>query len=254
MKKYQRLLGYFTLLLSCLIVVGFSNDGNHRKPGYRSGGFALIELFTSEGCSSCPAAEELAIKFHGEDYEKVYMLSYHVDYWDRLGWKDDFSKASYTDRQKAYAAAFRLRSLYTPQFVINGQTEFTGTNEIKLRATVQRELKIERPVMMQLDASVSDGNTVLVSCRIDNPGQSLLHVTLVQKYAETAVTRGENQGRKLQHLNIVREFKTMAAKEAGHSKTRLQIPPGLSRKDLKVIAFMQDPADFRITAAQEKEF
>ncbi|HZG24939.1 MAG TPA: DUF1223 domain-containing protein [Chitinophagaceae bacterium] len=254
MKNYQRLLVYVTMLLSGLIVVGFSHHGNHTKHETGLGGFAVIELFTSEGCSSCPAAEELAIKFHRENYDNVFMLSYHVDYWNRLGWKDEFSNADYTNRQKAYASAFRLKSLYTPQFVINGKTEFTGTNEIKLRATVQRELRIKTPVKIHLDASMPDGSTMLVSCRIDNPGESMLHVTLVQKQAQTAVTRGENQGRKLQHLNIVRDFKTLQAKDAGAGNIRLQIPSGLTMKDLKVIAFVQDPGNFSITAAQEKEF
>jgi hypothetical protein len=99
-----------------------------------------------------------------------------------------------------------------------------------------------------------DGSTMLVSCRIDNPGESMLHVTLVQKQAQTAVTRGENQGRKLQHLNIVRDFKTLQAKDAGAGNIRLQIPSGLTMKDLKVIAFVQDPGNFSITAAEEKEF
>ena len=254
MVNYQRLLGYVALLFCGLIIVGFSHDGNYRKPKSGFGGFAVIELFTSEGCSSCPAADELAIKFQGENFDNVFILSYHVDYWNRLGWKDEFSNADYTTRQKAYAAAFRLKSLYTPQFVINGKTEFTGTNEIKLRATVERELKTKTPVEINLDASTPDESTVLVSCRINNPGQSMLHLTLVQKQAQTAVTRGENKGRKLQHLNIVRDFKTLQAKDAGARNIRLQIPSGLTMKDLKVIAFVQDPGNFSITAAEEKEF
>src|SRR5947209_3544323 len=87
-------------------------------------GFAVVELFTSEGCSSCPAADETLAKVAREYPENVYVLGFHVDYWDRLGWKDVYSSADYTNRQREYAQQFNLNSIYTPEVVVNGRVEF----------------------------------------------------------------------------------------------------------------------------------
>src|SRR5439155_1000874 len=99
--------------------------------GADSAGFALLELFTSEGCSSCPPADALLARLASEarrSGRRVYALSFHVDYWDRLGWKDRFSSAAFTQRQGDYARRFRLASLYTPQLVVNGAQEIVGSD------------------------------------------------------------------------------------------------------------------------------
>jgi hypothetical protein len=252
MNRYYRVLGYFTLLIAALIIVGFSHDGNPLKPARASRGFAVVELFTSEGCSSCPAADELVAALDKEHHANVFLLSYHVDYWNRLGWKDVYSDAAYTNRQKRYASAFRLNSLYTPQVVINGKTEFTGSNKIKLHTSVDRELKTETPGEIQLDAKSLDGKTIVASGKAN--GKGVLHIALVQKQAETAVSGGENRGKNLQHVNVVRDLKTIAATQGGFNNVSLRIPAGLSLKDIKVIAFLQDETDLHITAAAVKEF
>ncbi|TAL43473.1 MAG: DUF1223 domain-containing protein, partial [Chitinophagaceae bacterium] len=114
-------------------------------------GFALVELFTSEGCSSCPPADEL-IEEVQEKYsgKNVIALSYHVDYWDRLGWKDPFSSADFTNRQEYYGGIFRLNSIYTPQAVINGETEFVGSNSAKLISSIEERLKTGSPIEIKL--------------------------------------------------------------------------------------------------------
>src|SRR5262245_9342561 len=107
--------------------------------------FALLELFTSEGCSSCPPADALLARLASEARNagrRVYALSFHVDYWDRLGWKDRYSSAAYSKRQGEYARRFRLASLYTPQLVVNGEQEMVGSDarsvEAALRAALAR--------------------------------------------------------------------------------------------------------------------
>src|SRR5579859_6695441 len=105
-------------------------------------GFAVVELFTSEGCSSCPAADALVATVQKEDKDlPVYILSFHVDYWDRLGWKDAFSDAAYSDRQREYARWLRLSSVYTPQVVVNGHQEFVGSDAVKLREAISNGLQ-----------------------------------------------------------------------------------------------------------------
>ena len=104
-------------------------------------GFAVIELFTSEGCSSCPPADALVARVQKESAnEPVYILAFHVDYWNRLGWKDVFSSSEYSDRQNQYAMWLKLSSVYTPQAIVNGRTEFVGSEEGTLRNAIKTGL------------------------------------------------------------------------------------------------------------------
>jgi hypothetical protein len=103
-------------------------------------GFALVELYTSEGCSSCPPADELVGKLSGTA-ENVIVLSYHVDYWDNLGWKDGYSSPLYSGRQKEYGNYFHMNSVYTPQIIVNGEVEFVGSNEGRLKESIHKSLR-----------------------------------------------------------------------------------------------------------------
>src|SRR6478609_5145412 len=115
-----------------LLTISFSTANVKNKMGKEHDGFALIELFTSEGCSSCPAAEEVLEEIQKNYSAKnVLVLGYHVDYWNKLGWKDTFSNASFTQRQEYYSNIFRLNNIYTPQAVVNGEKEFLGSNKSK---------------------------------------------------------------------------------------------------------------------------
>src|SRR4051794_39591301 len=113
------------LSLACISLLGLATT--RKKTSAPLSGTAVVELFTSEGCSSCPPADE-ALAAAAKTYTgHVYVLGYHVDYWDRLGWKDPFSNAAWTDRQTRYADLFKLNSIYTPQAIVNGKTQFTGS-------------------------------------------------------------------------------------------------------------------------------
>src|ERR1700739_857201 len=121
-----------------LIVLGttaFINARLLKKVNTTDKGFAVVELFTSEGCSSCPPADQLVARIQQEDQDQpVYILAFHVDYWDRQGWKDGFSDSRYTQRQRRYATWLNLESIYTPQIVVNGRKEFVGSQEGTLRS------------------------------------------------------------------------------------------------------------------------
>ncbi|MES2112408.1 MAG: DUF1223 domain-containing protein [Bacteroidota bacterium] len=113
------------------------------KTGTPGKGFAVIELFTSEGCSSCPSADALVARVEKEATDKpVYILAYHVDYWNRLGWKDAFTSPEYSARQSQYADWLNLSSVYTPQIVVNGRKEFVGSEEGTLRNAIKSDLEI----------------------------------------------------------------------------------------------------------------
>src|ERR1700712_5296387 len=120
-------LKFMTLGWLALVTIALTSFINKKHTTTTSGdkGFAVIELFTSEGCSSCPPADAVIAKVEKESADKpIYILAFHVDYWNRLGWKDVFSSAAYSARQNQYAQWLNLSSVYTPQVVVNGRTEF----------------------------------------------------------------------------------------------------------------------------------
>jgi hypothetical protein len=199
------------LVLSFLLLTCTVADKKEAKVKNEMEGFAVIELFTSEGCSSCPPADKLLGAINKEYAGKnVLVLSYHVDYWNKLGWKDEFSNAENTARQNNYANIFRLNSIYTPQAVVNGITEFVGSDRSKMTNAIERSKKMNKTIT--LSASV-DNNKVMVDYKVNDQsgGESML-IALVQKQATTEVKRGENGGRKLHHINIVREFQLVKNK------------------------------------------
>ena len=203
-------------------------------------GFAVVELFTSEGCSSCPPADELIAKIQKEsNNNNIYILSYHVDYWNRLGWKDQFSDAAFSKRQYKYSKWFKLSSVYTPQAVVNGKKEFVGSEEGTLRSTVKNSLVTTASSQIVLtEVKLQTGHTGL-HYKIQNGLENTsLIVALVQKNAVSKVLRGENKGRLLSHVQVVRSFETIAVSGRQQGEALLLVPAGI-RGDLEVIALLQ---------------
>ncbi|MDP4264418.1 MAG: DUF1223 domain-containing protein [Bacteroidota bacterium] len=219
-------------------------------------GFAVVELFTSEGCSSCPPADEAMIRLAKEFPEHVYFLGYHVDYWDYLGWKDEFSNADYTERQQKYSKVFGSDNIYTPQAIVNGEKELVGSREGELKSIIQQDLKNTasspaNPVVIGLTAKKTAGENISVSYKVTNAGKVSLDIALVQLMATSNVKRGENEGHTLNHINIVRGFKTIPVNKESNGTVDIKIPAGLAAKDLKVIAFVQDERYLKIAGAAE---
>jgi len=214
-------------------------------------GFAVVELFTSEGCSSCPPADEAMIKLAKEFPEHVYFLGYHVDYWDYIGWKDQFDNPAFTKRQDRYAEIFRLESIYTPQAIINGESELVGSKESQMRALIQEKLKQTSSVGIELDVRRTDAEKLIVSYVAPASPNSSINIALVQSRASTTVKRGENNGKLLNHINIVRDFRSISIDKNGKGTAELVLPAGLGVKDLKLIAFIQNERDMKIIGAAE---
>ncbi len=209
-------------------------------------GFAVIELFTSEGCSSCPPADDAVAKLLKEYNNNVYVLGYHVDYWDNLGWKDAFSSAAYSNRQRSYARVFNLSSIYTPQVVINGEEQFVGSDNTKLHNTINKDLKQTENNVLNVSAKAAN-KLVTVSYNIKNTGENL-NIALVQLAVQSQVKRGENSGATLHHVNVVRSLQTISLKSSSGNIT-LSLPNGVSAKDCNVIAFTQNAGNLKITSA-----
>ncbi len=229
-----------------LVLFGFSFPRNWQKAGPAAKtGFAVVELFTSEGCSSCPPADAAAAALANDYPATVFVLAFHVDYWNYLGWKDPFSKAAWTERQQAYAGAFALSSIYTPQVVVNGQYQFTGSDKIRLYNTVEAELAKHLPAAIALSAK-ANGQNIRVEYTATGAEKCLLHFALVQQQASSAVQRGENRGKQLQHIDVVRDFITSVS---GRGFVDLHLPVGGSISGFRVIGFVQQEKDLHISAA-----
>ena len=209
-------------------------------------GFAVIELFTSEGCSSCPPADQLVSKILNENKENVYILSFHVDYWNRLGWKDVFSQAAFSERQQLYASHLSFEGVYTPQIVVNGTEQFVGSDEDRLRASLSNNIK--QPSTLTLEVTQTNKSDVHLVYNNANIGE-FLNIAFVQPEAVTDVKRGENGGRKLHHVNIVREFKTIEA--SGSGNLDIKVAAEIRELPFKIIVYTQQKNSFKITGAAE---
>jgi len=213
-------------------------------------GFAVVELFTSEGCSSCPPADQLVAKIQKEDADKpVYVLAFHVDYWNRLGWKDMFSSADYSRRQEDYAGYLHLQSVYTPEAVVNGTTEFVGSEESTLRKAIQRNLAKAAAAKLSISASAPNDNATTVTYSTEGTDKStVLLIALLQKNAQTKVERGENQGRTLSHVQIVRKLQKVNLSSSNGSVI-VSLPQDFDAAAWEIIGILQNTATGEITAA-----
>lgn len=225
---------------------------HHLKKSFPS--FAILELFTSEGCSSCPPADRLLPQLASTDVN-IIPLSFHVDYWDRYGWKDPFSNASFTDRQRDYAKRFKLESIYTPQLVINGAYELVGSNKSAAETDIRKLLKETATVQLIIDDVKKENDKLSASCYLKGDFQNCdLFVAVVQKHAEVNVKAGENDGAKLSHTNVVRSFLKLPANEK--IDFQISVPVELTgdnsfanKQNWQLVIYSQRRDDLKITGA-----
>ena len=218
----------------------------------------LVELFTAEGCSSCPPADALLekmIEAQPASGAQIVGLGEHVDYWDRLGWKDRFSSAALTARQQKYAARSKNEDVYTPQMVVDGQEAFVGTDLSAARKAIERAVAAPHG-LVRITCDTSAANAVNVTVAVSHlPAASAgdradIVVALTEDRLRTEVKRGENQGRTLTHAAVVRELRTVA-EALGLSPSadvKIKIAPEWIRADLKVVAFVQERGSRRVLA------
>jgi hypothetical protein len=216
-------------------------------------GFALVELFTSEGCSSCPAADELVAKIQKDNpHRQIYILAYHVDYWDHQGWKDTYSDAEYTKRQSRYAEWLNLQTIYTPQIVTNRKTEFVGSNEHALLTSISTGLKEIPAQTLNLNSTLKNGQ---INVRYETGGfqkQSELTIALVQKSGHSQVKAGENSGRNLTHVQIVRKL-AVETLRANTGELSLAQPKDYNEQEWELIGFVQNKTNGTILSAARSE-
>lgn len=203
--------------------------------------FAVVELFTSEGCSSCPPAEALLNEISGHARRQgrnVICLAWHVDYWDRLGWKDPYGSSRNTVRQRLYNRALGRDGIYTPQAVVNGRAEFVGHSRRKARSAIQEALK--RPAELGLSLEAAPGQPWGVRYRLDAdpPRGARVLLALSERGLLTQVERGENSGRRLRHEEVVRAVQQ--ERLSGREGTLAVTPPaGVERGRASLVVLVQ---------------
>jgi hypothetical protein len=206
---------FLALLAALALLASTAEAGDNVRHG------TVVELFTSQGCSSCPPADVYLGELAKRD--DLVALTFNVDYWDYLGWKDTLADPAYTQRQRAYAAAMRDRGVYTPEMVIGGRTHAVGSNRAAVMAEVEK-VRRQDTQRLHIGLSKENGHVVVRLPEGPAPKEATIWLARYDHVQEVPVRKGENGGRTLKYYNVVRELTNL----------------GLWRGEAKEIAYMAD--------------
>lgn len=210
----------------------------------------VLELFTSEGCSSCPPFEKLAEKLTETYGNQIIILSQHVDYWDYLGWEDKFAAPMYTARQSKYRSHFDARYLVTPQFIGNGEEILKGNY---IQSWIENQLGKTKMSTLDFQVELCESQQVCINYKINtNISNKELCVALIENDIFSDVKAGENRGKQYNHQNVVRYFKHISLDNVKgiYSYT---LPDGVNTKNCRVAVFLQDKESLSISDATVKK-
>jgi hypothetical protein len=216
----------------------------------------LIELFTSEGCSSCPPVDEFVR--HIDETQPVagaqlIVLSEHVDYWDHDGWKDKYSSAQFTERQNGYVHAMNLQTAYTPQMVVDGYIELKGSSA-DIEQTFAKELKVAKIPVRITSAKIDAPSQLRVKIEADAPEKhgGAVWIAVALDHAASQVSAGENSGKQLQHVAVVEELRKVGKLDKGKPFAQdiaVKLKPDTDPKNLRIIAFIQESNEGKVLGA-----
>jgi hypothetical protein len=220
----------------------------------------LLELFTSEGCSSCPPADRLLEMLDrtqpigGVD---IIVLSEHVDYWNSLGWRDPFSSTALTERQSNYASKLHLASVYTPQLIVDGRSELVGSDAVKVKEVVEKVARTEKaPLQIQALEAQAKKSRVRISLQhwpAGESGRASLFLAIASNQMQSRVSAGENAGKQLTHVAVVRSLQSLGDIEVGTPMNReITIPVNPAERDsVRIVAFIQDTKSEQVLAVAQ---
>jgi len=226
----------------------------------------VVELFTSEGCSSCPPADELLAtldKKQSVPGVEIIALEQHVDYWNSLGWKDPFSSSRFSERQSEYALSFGRSGIYTPQMIVDGNVEFVGSSRREaLSSIAEAGRRAKARVSLQIKNSESDsaGNIPLVLSvemlpKTGTTGDADLVIAVTENDLPSNISRGENAGLNVVHRAVVRDLRTIGNVKPGKSlemKWDLRLDKEWNRENVHVVVFLQDRSNRNILGAASR--
>jgi hypothetical protein len=263
MRSAARRIVTSVVLISLLNILALSAQSPASGAASSKPKIILVELFTSEGCSDCPPADELLQKVDQKQTasgQLIVGISEHVTYWNYLGWSDPFSQEIYSERQSAYGARFGLDSVYTPQMIVNGAEQFVGSDSSKLQQALRKEGQQPQPVDVRIIAtSMANGLLrVTYSARGEFPPQGLdIIAVLADDTVHTNVQRGENSGRALTHVAVARSLTRITMLKAQEPESTAQLVLSSSFQGSQahhLILFAQTAGNGRVLGADTKPF
>jgi hypothetical protein len=212
----------------------------------------VIELFTSQGCSSCPSADRLlsqTIFEAAKQHKKIYALSFHVDYWNRLGWADPFSNKRFSERQANYVDVFNINGAYTPQMVVNGGYQFTGSDKSALNKYIAATQNTRAIIHFKtLEATHKENNSIEIKYALEGDVKACkINVALVSAKEKTFIQRGENEGVTLTNENVVCGFITQKAMV--EDVVFIDTKNINTKSKMAVIAYIQEQNNYTIIGA-----
>lgn len=240
------------LAAAVLIPYGSAATGSRASPRA-----VLVELFTSEGCSSCPPADallETLDQSNSPDKPQAVVLSEHVDYWNHGGWADPYSSARFSERQSAYANRLHLESVYTPQMVVDGTVEFVGSDRKRANAAIAEAAQTEKATIRLIAIAGGNGRPERIRVEIDPLPDSLqshdaeVYFAVAANEASSQVLHGENGGRRLHHVAVVRSLTPIGGIQAGAPFTK-EVSLGAAGTNIsqyRIVAFVQERGQGRV--------
>jgi hypothetical protein len=215
----------------------------------------VVELFTSEGCSSCPPADAVLLQLSqsGLKGEEVILLGEHVDYWNYIGWTDRFSSKQFSQRQSEYASALRAE-VYTPQMVIDGREQFVGNDAAEVDSRIVAAAK--RPMPGQVSLAWEGNSRLRVAAQSATAVKAKVLLAITEDGLSTQVANGENGGKTLHHAAVVRSLQEIGELRDGKFESIVDVPvaAGWNRNQLKAIVLLQEPKTMKIVGAGQVRF
>lgn len=219
----------------------------------------LVELFTSEGCASCPPADKTLALLEKEQPSadaEIITLSLHVDYWNNLGWKDEFSSALFSQRQAIYGQKFRINAIYTPQMIVDGTRQFVGNNLNEAQKAISESARTPK-ANIELSGA-ADGKLKVKISEIPAHENASIYLAIAEDNLSSNVRRGENGGRTLEHASVVRELKPLGRILPPDKNFSVEITPEIQtnwkRENLKAVVFVQENQSRKILGVNRLKF
>ncbi len=252
-------------LLLTVVVATWLFASASGPPSREAASPVLVELFTSEGCSSCPPADTLLQQLDRTqpvNGAQLIVLSEHVDYWNRIGWTDPYSSRFFSDRQSIYGNRFGLSSVYTPQMVVDGETEFVGNDSRLASKAVEKALALPKVAVRISDISLDAAKRLRAHVDTDALPETLkvrkadVYLVVALNHAESQVLRGENSGRRLTHVGVVQSLTKIGSIEIGKAFSQdvdLKLDSRTDPANLRVIAFIQQPGQRQVLGVVQQQ-
>ncbi|HTK37556.1 MAG TPA: DUF1223 domain-containing protein [Pyrinomonadaceae bacterium] len=235
---------------SAEVRTGKSNEISHTGPATRQP--VLVELFTSEGCSSCPPADRNTAFLENNQpvpTADIITLAFHVDYWDGPEWKDEFSSSIYSQRQNDYGEVFKLDAIYTPEMVVDGQSEFVGSDSGKATKAIAAAASVTKGTIA---ISPDQDKFKIAVSALGKHGDATAYLAVAEDNIKSNVRGGENAGSSFVHMSVVREFDTLGKIGADADnvafQTQLSKNKDWQAENLKYVAFVQENSTRKILA------